>query len=121
MNLSFVAPYVDCSNALDWEIQQVAFDTVCNDADGAEESRKSPYVCISRNFEFPGTARIEWHDGKDDEGGASIRSALLESNRILIILDKSRTIEITFALDALHFEELKKYLCNMLSNRLNLQ
>ena len=119
MNLSFEAPYVVCSNALDLEIQQVVFDTVCNDADDAEESRNSPYVCISRNFEFPGTARIEWHDGKDDEGGASIRSTHLESNRIVIILDKSRTIEITFTLDALQFEELKKYLRNMLSDRLN--
>ena len=124
MNLSFEAPYVVCSNELDWEIQQVVFDTVCNDADDAdyaEESRNSPYVCISRNFEFPGAARIEWHDGKDDEGGASIRSAHLKSNRIVIILDKSRTIEIAFALDALQFDGLKKYLSNMLSDRLNQQ
>ena len=115
MNLSFEAPYVDCSNAMDWEIQQVRFDTVC---DGAEDSRKSPYILISRNFEFSGVATIEWHDGNDYDGGALIRSALLESNRIVIILDKSRTIEITFALDALHFEGLKKYLRNMLSERL---
>ena len=121
MNLSFEALYVDCSNAMDGEIQQAVFDTVRDDPDGAEYNRKSPYALISRNFEFPGEATIEWHDGNDNEGGDSINSALLESNRIFIVLDKEGTIEITFRLTDQQFEELKKYLWNMLGSRLKKQ
>ncbi len=121
MNLSFNAPHVDCTNAIDWEIQQVLFDTTCDDADDAEDRRKSPYVLISRNFEFPDAATIEWHDGNDYDGGGSIRSASLEANRIKIILNRSRTINITFKLDLNHFEELKKYLKNILGGRLKIE
>ena len=59
MNISFHAVYVHCSNALDWEIQEVIFDTIDNDADDFEDHRSSPYVLISQNFEFPGPATIE--------------------------------------------------------------
>ena len=116
MNLSFEAQYVTCSNAMDWEIQQVVFDTVCDNEDGAEDRRNSPYVLISRNFEFPGAARVEWHDGNDGEGGASIISAHLESTRILIDIGKARTIAITFSLNERRFRELKKYVRNILSD-----
>jgi hypothetical protein len=122
MNLSFDAPYVDCRNAMDWEIQQVVFDTTCDNTEDAEDRRKkSPYVLISRNFEFPGATTIEWHDGNDYDDGGSIRSASLEANRIKIILDASRTIDITFNLDTNHFEELKKYLKNILGSRLKME
>ena len=121
MNLSFSATYVNCSNAMDWEIQQVVFDTVCDDADRSEDMRKSPCVLISRNFEFPEAATIEWYDGNDYDGGASIRSALLESTRVFIVLDKLGSIEITFELNTQQFEELKKYLSNILNGRLKLR
>ena len=121
MNLSFQALYVNCSNAMDGEIQQVIFDTIRDDPDAEEYIRKSPYVLISRNFEFSGESTIEWHDGNDDEGGASISSVLLESKRIFVILDKQGTIEITFHLNDKQFEELKKHLRNMLVSRLKNQ
>jgi hypothetical protein len=121
MNLSFDAPYVDYRNAMDWEIQQVVFDTTCDDTEDAEDIRKSPYVLISRNFESPGATTIEWHDGNDYDGGGSIRSASLEANRIKIILDGSRTIDITFNLNTNHFEELKKYLKNILGSRVKME
>ncbi|MFZ4776664.1 MAG: hypothetical protein ACOYM3_14935 [Terrimicrobiaceae bacterium] len=121
MNLSFFAPFVDCTNAMDWEIQQVVFDTVRDDPDAEEYTRKSPYVCISRNFEFPGAANIQWHDGNDNENGDSIRSTALELDRIFIILGKEGTIEITFHLNDRQFEELERYLRNMLGRLLKKQ
>ena len=116
MNLSFEALFVICSNELDWEIQQVVFDTVCDNEDGAEDRRKTPYVSISRNFEFPGPASVEWHDGNDDISGASIISANLEANRILIDIGRGQTIAITFALNERRFRELAKYVRNILSD-----
>jgi len=117
MNLSFHAPYVECTNALDWEIQQVLFDTIDDDAD-AEDRRESPYVMIGQNFEFPGPATIEWHDGKDYDGGGTIRSAFLEPTKVHFSLDESRTIMVTFEINARQFQELKKYLKNILGTRL---
>ena len=121
MNLSFHALYVKCTNALDWEIQQVSFDTINDHTVESVESRESPCVMIGQNFEFPGPATIEWHDGKDYDGGATIRSAFLESTKVQFFLDKSRTITITFEIRARQFQELAKYLKNILGTRLKLK
>ncbi|MFZ4779191.1 MAG: hypothetical protein ACOYM3_27835 [Terrimicrobiaceae bacterium] len=118
MKLSFDAPHVDCSNAIDWEIQQVTFDTVSDDDQDSETDRRTPYVLISSAFEVSRDPTIEWHDGNDYDGGASIRVALLERNKILITLDKSREIGITFNLTEKKLTELSKYLRNMLGQRL---
>ena len=117
MNLSFKAPYVDCTNAMDWEIQQVVFDTINDNADDSEETRESPYVLISQNFEFPGPASIEWYDGEEYNGGL-INSVILKENQIQIDLDKDGRIEILFALNKTRFDELHKYLHNILNRRL---
>src|SRR6266542_1714493 len=63
MTLAFEAKFVDCADAIGGEILQVSFDTVPSSR--AEDDRCTPYVLISRNFEFPGSATVEWHDGKD--------------------------------------------------------
>jgi hypothetical protein len=118
MNLSFYAPFVECTNALDREIQQVLFDTVNDDADDSEDRRQSPYVLIGQNFEFTGPAEIEWHDGEDYDGGATIQSAVLEPTCIHFSLDESRTIMVTFEIQTQQFQELQKYLKNILGTRL---
>jgi hypothetical protein len=97
------------------------FDTISDDADDPEDGRESPYVLIGRNSEFPGVATIEWHDGTDYDGSARIRSAHLKDDQIMIVLDKSRTIAITFDLDTIHLEELQKYLQNTLGSRLTIE
>jgi len=121
MKLSFHAPYVKCTDAMDGEIVWVSFDTILADNETAEDNRKTPYVGISRNFEFPGPAGIDWHDGNDCEGGGAIKSAVLEGNRIFIIVESGNTIEITFRLNHVQFKELEESLQPMLGNRLKEQ
>ena len=121
LNLSFNAPYVDCTNALDWEIQQVVFDTMNEGADDSEENRDSPYVLISRNFEFPDSASIEWYYGNEYDGGHTIHSAMLQRNQIQINFDDDRIIKILFDLNETRFEELSRYLQNILNGRLKIE
>jgi len=118
MKLSFDAPHVDCSNAIDGEIQQVTFDTVSDDDQESETDRRTPYVLISCAFEVSRDPTIEWHDGNDYDGGATIQSALLERQKILITLDKSREIDITFNLTDKEFKKITKCLRNMLGHKL---
>ena len=72
MTLAFRAKSVRCADAIDGEILQVCFDTM--PASANEDERDTPYVLMSQNFEFPGPATIEWHDGSDYDGGAEIAS-----------------------------------------------
>lgn len=76
MHLAFEATAVSCDDAIDGEILQVCFDTV--GAENDQKDRRTPYVLISRNFEFPSAATIEWHDGQDYNGGADILSVTLK-------------------------------------------
>ena len=76
MTLAFKASSVSCSSAIGGEILQVCFDTMPESKD--EDERGTPYVLISRNFEFPGSATVEWHDGSDYDGGAEIVNELLK-------------------------------------------
>lgn len=71
MRLSFEAKCVDCVDAIDGGILQVTFDTLPPDNDDVE--RRAPYLMISRNFEFPASATVEWHDGIQYDGGARAR------------------------------------------------
>jgi hypothetical protein len=49
---------VQCSEAIDWEIVQVTFDTEASDFD--EENRTSEYLLLSANFEFGNDVQIEF-------------------------------------------------------------
>lgn len=108
MTLAFKSKYVNCADAIEGEILQVIFDTIPPDQD--QEDRCSPYVCLSRNFEFPGTATVEWHDGSDYNGGAEIVSMTLGSNRVRITLDRPLTIDVAFRLSLKKFAELRAFL-----------
>ncbi len=80
MTLAFEAKCVDCADAIDGEILQLSFDTVPEGYD--EEERRTPNFRISRDFEFPDPATVEWHDGRDYDGGAEILSGTLSRGRI---------------------------------------
>lgn len=118
MELSFRATYVDCSNAVDWEIQQVLFDTVSDDGRDSDADRRSPYVLIGCAFEVSQDPEMEWHDGSDYGGGAVIRSAVLHCRQLSITLEKSERIDITFDLADVKFETLHKYLRNIFDHKL---
>ena len=116
VTLAFDAKFVDCADAIGGEILQVAFDTV--PASHNEDERCTPYVLISRNFEFPDSATIEWHDGKDYDGGARITSLILKRNRISIKLDRALNVEIAFRLHDRIFARLRSFLERMFDDRI---
>jgi hypothetical protein len=116
MPLSFEATYVSADDAIAGEILQVRFDTLPASQD--EEERRTPYVLIMRNFEFPDAATIEWHDGKDYDGGADIVSVTLRRTRVTIKLRRARDIDVTFRIADKKFVQLTTYLTRMLEERI---
>jgi len=114
MTLAFDAKTVDCADALDGEILQVSFDSAAADQD--EEERSTPYILISRNFEFPGSATIEWHDGQKYDGGAEIVSATLRRARISIQVDRGLNFDVAFRVPDKKFTKLTSFLKRMIDN-----
>ena len=77
MRINFDATIVEYKEAIDGEIVQVTFDE-----DDTEDpfKRTKRYICISQNYEFPGKPTIEWHDGKDYDGGSEVLNYSLANN-----------------------------------------
>jgi hypothetical protein len=115
MTLAFDAKFVDCADAIEGEILQVTFDTVPANQD--ENKRITPYVLISRNFEFPDSPTIEWHDGHHDDGGAEIIAMTLRRDRASIVLDRDLQIDLTFRLPDEQFAKLTSLLKRMIDDR----
>ena len=116
MTLAFDAPVVRCADAIDGQILQVTFDTVPESHD--EEERSTPYVLISRNFESPDSATIEWHDGHAYDGGAEIVSITLGRSRVSIKVDRDLDLEVSFRLPDTRFVEMKSILRRMMDDRI---
>ena len=112
MTLAFKAKFVSCSSAIGGEILQVCFDTMPRSKD--EDERDTPYVLISRNFEFPESATVEWHDGSDYDGGAEIVLVRLTRERVLIKLDRQLEIDVSIGIGDRRFAQLSSYLRRML-------
>ena len=116
MTLAFEAKFVDCADAIGGEILQVRFDTVPSSHD--EDERCTPYVLISRNFDFPDSATVEWHDGKDYDGGAEITSVSLKRDRVCIKLERDLGFEVAFHLQDRKFARLRTSLKRMIDDRI---
>ena len=116
VTLAFEAKFVDCADAIGGEILQVSFDTVPANHD--EDERCTPYVLISRNFEFPDSATIQWHDGKDYDGGAEITSLILKRDRVSIKLDRDLDVEMAFNLRDRKFAKLRSFLERMIHDHI---
>ncbi len=70
--ITFKANDVTYNEAIDGEIIQVCFD---EDPDQDPFRRNKCYLLISQNYEFGHQApTIEWHDGKDVDGGSGVFS-----------------------------------------------
>jgi hypothetical protein len=111
VTLAFEAKFVGCADAIGGEILQVCLDTMPTSED--ENERTTPYVLISRNFELPGSAAIEWHNGDDYDGGAEIISTILTRDRILIKLDRDLDLDVGFRIADRKFARLTSYLGRM--------
>jgi hypothetical protein len=116
MTLAFDATRIDCADALGGEILQVNFETVPEDQD--EDQRSTPYVLISRNFEFPDSATIEWYDGHDYNGGAEIVTITLRRTCITIRVDQELDFEVTFHLPDNKFKKLTSFLRRIMDDRI---
>ena|SRR5436190_68500 len=114
MTLAFEAKLVECRDAIGGEHLQVSFDTVSASDD--EDERSTPYVLISRNFEFPGTATVEWHDGQEHDGGAEINTMSLQRDRVSIKLNRDLELDVAFRVPDKKFAKLKSFLREMIDD-----
>ena len=104
--LSFVASNVSCSEAMDWEIVRVTFDTVADDFD--EDLRRSPFLSLSANFEFSSGVQIEFYD--DDYSGGKLTKIDLWRDRVLAYSVAGLMFDISFEISTDGFTELRSYL-----------
>jgi len=111
MTVAFEAKVVSCVDAIGGEILQVTFDTL--EPGKNEDERRSPYVLISCNFEFPRTPTIEWFSGNDYDGGADITSLALTRDRVLIKVDRDLDFDVNFRLPDRQFKRLDSFLRRM--------
>jgi hypothetical protein len=118
MTLVFDATRIDFADALGGEFLQVNFDTAPEDQDEAQ--RSTPYVLISRNFEFPDSATIDWYDGHDYYGGAEILAVTLKRTRITLCVNRELNFEVTFHLPDKKFKKLTSFLRKMMDDRISI-
>lgn len=105
--IQFTAATVECSEAIDWEIVQVIFDSVASSFN--EDNRTAPYLMISANFEFSQRLQMEYHDGGDYAGERLDRIQLWRS-RVLARSGHGHQFDIAFELSGDAFSELRHYL-----------
>lgn len=90
-NIQFKASEVEYDEAIGGEIVQITFD---------EDSEKDPfdrtkcYVMISQSYEFPGKPTVEWHDGKNDDGGEEVLSYRLNSDLFELLITGGVTFRV---------------------------
>jgi hypothetical protein len=105
--LVFSAARVGCSEAIDWELVQVNFDTTDESFD--EANRTTPYLLISARFEFSDRVEIEYHDG-EDYAGDSVESIDLWRRRVLVASGQGHEFDIAIDLPDDAFTELREHL-----------
>ncbi len=105
--IHFNAASVECSEAIDWELVQVTFDT--EPADFDEENRTSEYLLLSANFEFGDDVQVEFHDG-DDYDGDRLEKIDLWRNRAIAVSARGYEFDVKFDLADDAFGELREYL-----------
>ena len=81
--VQFRAINVNCTEAIDWEIVQVLFDSMEDRPD--EGDRTGPYFMIGVNFEFGREVSIEFHDGTDYGGGRAMTAELWRTRFTAVI------------------------------------
>lgn len=106
-SLSITAASVECSEAIDWEIVRVTFDTEPPEFD--EENRTEPYISLSANFEFGCDVQAEFHDGSDYQG-AMLRQVKLWRDRAFISTTSGHQFHVRFDIGNEAFRELNEYL-----------
>ncbi len=88
-NINCKSSEVEYNEAIDGEIVQISFD---EDPGQDLFDRTKCYVMISRNYEFPETPTVEWHDGESDDG----ESEVLRCRLNIDLFELTTTDEVTF-------------------------
>lgn len=108
--IEFFAAAVDCSQAVDFEVQQVCFDAEPpNTCDDDSMNRDHPYFLMSGDFEHSGSDMVEWHDGRDYGGGDFIKTFELSRNRFTAELMNGLIFDVIFEISDEAFFELREY------------
>ena len=69
-HITFTAQDVHYGEAIGGELVQITFDEDPTDDDPWSRSKR--YFMISHSDEFPGGPTLEWHNGRDYDGGSDI-------------------------------------------------
>ncbi len=117
-SLQFFAHSVDCSEAIDWELVRVTFDTEMPDFD--EDHRTTPFVSLSANFEFGNDIQVEVYDGEDYHG-SGLKAINLWRDQTMLFTTCGRKFNIQFKLEDDAFRELNQYLEVLLRSDLSPQ
>ena len=104
--LNFTATNVSCSEAIDWEIVRVTFDTVADDFD--EDLRITPFLSLNANFEFANDVQIEFFD--NDYSGGNLAKIDLWRDGVCAYSEAGLIFNINFEISTDRFTELRSYL-----------
>ncbi len=107
----FTAQSVDCSEAIDWEIVQVCFDSEMPQFDDVD--RKTPYLLLSVNHEFDGDVTVEYFAG-NNYGGGHLSRFEMGRDHVTVTLAGTAGFEIQFDVSDSDFDNLVYHLERLL-------
>ena len=117
MHIKFAANNVSYNEAIDGEIVQVVFD---EDTDNDSTEISKYYLLISVNYEFGSNLpSIEWFDGNECNGGASITNYRIDRSLLQISLDNSLSFDIAFSTEEQMYKNIESFLSSLVGEGKN--
>ena len=104
--ISFFATEVEYREAIGGDIVQVFFD---EEPEQDEFDRTKCYVMISQNYEFPVSPSVEWHDGKEDNGGEEVLNYKLTNKMFELILTNNVTFKVEHDCNEKIFKKIQSF------------
>jgi len=113
MNINFKAIEVEYNEAIGGEIVQISFD---EDSNEDPLNRTKRYICISQSYEFPGELTLEWHDGKDYDGGSGIQNYNLTKDLFELETTDGLSFKISHSCSSKVLVQIQQFLEHEFSN-----
>lgn len=110
MSLLFKAYRMECISALDGDILMLTLDS---SVEIDEEEPSTPYIQISRNFEFPGPPAVEWFDGADYFGGENVVRVVVARDAVAFQMRKSGVLKAELTITDRDYSQLVSTLRGM--------
>lgn len=108
-SIAFIASEVVYNEAIDGEIVQVSFDED-PDPDQDPFNRTKCYLMISQNYEFPDSLTVEWHDGKEYDGGSKVLDCKFTNEVLELTTKDGLTFSIRHDCQEEVYVQIKKFL-----------